>query len=152
LTSPGSGAQLTSPNVTFSADVNSRGKIIKKVEFYGDGALLGFKTNSPYTLVWSNAPAGNRTALARAIYGASSWADSASVSFSVGSPSRPAVSACIEGNNLRLDWNGGPGVFLVQVSSDLAAPTWQALGGSTTNLSAVIPRTNAAAFFRVLRQ
>lgn len=61
ITSPTNGQNFTAhENVPISATVTDADSAatIGQVSFYGNGRLLGSVTNSPYSIVWSNAPAG----------------------------------------------------------------------------------------------
>jgi hypothetical protein len=60
VTNPPGGAVFTQgSNIMVQAIVNSATNPISRVAFYQDGAeLLGFCTNTPYAIDWSNAPVG----------------------------------------------------------------------------------------------
>jgi hypothetical protein len=59
IISPVAGAQAHSgENVQLQASVGSGGASVSKVEYYCDGKAIGVSSASPYTVVWSNAPAG----------------------------------------------------------------------------------------------
>jgi thiol-disulfide isomerase/thioredoxin len=146
LTSPASGAVVTPPNVTLTAGVVTKGKIIRKVEFYNGATLIGFTTNAPYSLTWLNVPVGVKSVFARACYGTSSVADSPAVSFAVGSPVVAHLTP--QGTNLLLNWTGGAGNYQVQVATNLSSG-WHNHGPAGTNTSMVIIRSNQAAFYRV---
>ncbi len=63
------------------------------------------------------------------------------------------LSAGLAGTNIVLNWNGGEGPFQLQRAQVLSNnPVWQSVGAATTNTSAVIPRTNSTAYFRVQGQ
>jgi hypothetical protein len=67
LTSPTNGAQFVAPvNVTLAAGASDADGIITRVEFFDSGVKLGESTNPPFTLVWSNVPAGTHTLTAKA--------------------------------------------------------------------------------------
>lgn len=151
LTSPADGALVSPPNVPLSAVVTNNGKIIKKVEFYDGPSLIGFKTNAPYGITWSNVPTGNKTVLARALYGTSSKADSPAVTFTVGDPTPITGAMSPQGTNLILKWTGAPGLFRVQMATHLGAEAWQEISPAATNTEFVITPSNRAAFYRVVR-
>ncbi|HVV71418.1 MAG TPA: putative Ig domain-containing protein, partial [Verrucomicrobiae bacterium] len=67
-------------------------------------------------------------------------------------PAPLAVRAAVLGGQLSLTWDGGTAPFQVQAASGLSPAAWQDLAPATTNRSLLIPRTNAAAFYRVLGQ
>jgi hypothetical protein len=56
----------------------------------------------------------------------------------------------LQGADLLLRWAGGVSPYTVEVTTNLAAPDWQPLASGITGNSLVIPRTNAAAFYRIL--
>lgn len=59
LTSPGAGANFTSPAaIAVSANASDGDGSISKVEFYAGTSLIGTATSAPYQLTWSNVPAG----------------------------------------------------------------------------------------------
>jgi len=67
ITSPMNGATFaTSGNISIAATAVDPGGAVSKVEFYADGAKLGEAASSPYTFVWSNAPAASHVLTARA--------------------------------------------------------------------------------------
>ncbi len=67
ISDPADGANFSvNANINISADATDADGSIVKVEFFRDGAKLGESTNSPYSLIWSDAPAGNYLLTARA--------------------------------------------------------------------------------------
>jgi hypothetical protein len=54
------------------------------------------------------------------------------------------------GNQLRLTWNGGPGIKL-QKSASLSNPAWQDVPDTDGKSSATLPLTDAAAYFRLFK-
>ena len=59
LTAPADGATFTAPaTVTMGATASDPDGTIARVEFYRDGTLVGTDTTSPYSVTWSNVPAG----------------------------------------------------------------------------------------------
>jgi thiol-disulfide isomerase/thioredoxin len=148
VTNPINGAVIAPSNIPLGAKIATNGKIIKKVEFYSGAILLGSTTNTPYSLTWSNVPAGAKSIFARAYYGASSSADSPTVNFTVAAPVVAKLST--QGTDLLLSWTGGTGNFQVQMATNLAGAVWQNYGTAGTTTSMVITRTNRAAFYRVM--
>ena len=68
LTSPAQGATYNSPaSVTLSASASDADGTVTTVEFYAGTTLIGSDTTSPYTVAWSQVPAGryDLTAVAR---------------------------------------------------------------------------------------
>lgn len=81
LTAPANGAVLaTSSSVTLSATA-SDAHGINRVEFYAGATLVGTATTSPYSVTWSNVPAGTYAITARAYdtYGAMGTSAAANV-------------------------------------------------------------------------
>jgi chitinase len=115
--SPTNGASVTASNVTVTASLTTNGKIIKKVEFYSEATLLGTRTNTPYSMTWSNVATGSKSVSARAYYGASNTANSSTVNFTVVTPIVAKLSK--QGTNLLLIWSGGSGTFQVQSAANL---------------------------------
>jgi len=134
-------------NILLGAKITTNGKIIKKVEFYNGATLLGYATNTPYSLTWSNVPVGAQSVVARAYYGANLSVNSPAVNFTVGHP--VVAGLCAQGTNLLLSWTGGAGNYQVQVATNLAGAVWQNCGSAGTNTCMVIDRSNRAAFYRV---
>lgn len=68
LTSPANGATFTDPNsITVSATVSASGRShVSQVDFYDGATLIGTDTTAPYSLTWTNVPAGSHTIKARA--------------------------------------------------------------------------------------
>jgi regulation of enolase protein 1 (concanavalin A-like superfamily) len=69
LTAPANGATFTAPaTITVTATASDTDGTVTAVEFYAGGTtLIGSDTSSPYSITWSNVPAGtyNLTAVAR---------------------------------------------------------------------------------------
>ena len=97
ITSPANNALFTAPaNITINATATDSDGTVAKVDFYRNSTLIGTDTTSPYSIVWSNAPAGiyNLTAVATDNSGATGT--SAAVSVTVNS--LPTVSLTAPAN------------------------------------------------------
>jgi len=70
-------------NITIVADAADADGTIMKVEFFQNGARLGESSSSPYSLTWSNVPAGNFVLTANATDNGGATATSAPVEISV---------------------------------------------------------------------
>ncbi|MCX6923374.1 MAG: TlpA disulfide reductase family protein [Verrucomicrobia bacterium] len=155
-TSLGNGGVVPPPHVPLTASIQTKGKWIRQVRYLKGATLLATATNSPWSAVWSNAPAGDNTIFARALYGASSQADSAPITFKVATPAAITSRIANAGSDVLMSWTGDPGplgCFGVQANiSPANAAGWQNCSGPTTNMNIRIPRTNAAAFYRIYRQ
>jgi hypothetical protein len=68
LTAPANGANFTAPAIlTLAATATDSDGAIAKVEFYRGGAtLIGTATTPPYSVTWSNVPAGSYSLTAKA--------------------------------------------------------------------------------------
>ncbi len=67
LTSPTNGAMFTMPaNIQLIAGTSDADDTVQKVSFYAGDDWIGKSTNSPFTITWTNAPAGKHTLFARA--------------------------------------------------------------------------------------
>lgn len=67
LTSPTNGEVFTMPaNIALTAEASDTDDAIQKVSFYDGDNWIGKATNSPFSITWSNAPAGKHTLFARA--------------------------------------------------------------------------------------
>ena len=66
----------------------------------------------------------------------------------------PPMSAGIsfEGGNLVLSWSGGIVPYQVQVTTNLAKPDWQNVGGPISTTTIMFAPSNAASFYRILGQ
>jgi hypothetical protein len=56
----------------------------------------------------------------------------------------------VSGDSVTISWNGGPGVKL-QKTSSLANPDWQDVAGSDGVSQIILPRNEAATFFRLIQ-
>jgi len=67
LLSPIDGSVMGQPvNVTITAEASDTDDNVVKVQIYEDGKLKSTLTNSPYSIVWTNVPAGKHEVMARA--------------------------------------------------------------------------------------
>jgi chitinase len=84
LTSPANGATFTAgANITLSANASDSDGTISKVEFFNGSTSLGVKTTTPYSVIWSNVPAGSYTLKAVATDNGGLTGTSATVSITV---------------------------------------------------------------------
>jgi hypothetical protein len=84
LTSPADGVEFKLPCVvTIQAEATDPDGTVKKVSFYDGDRHLGFADKAPFTLLWTNPPAGAHTLFARAIDGQGKSALSAPVHITV---------------------------------------------------------------------
>ncbi|HEV2434478.1 MAG TPA: putative Ig domain-containing protein, partial [Verrucomicrobiae bacterium] len=65
----------------------------------------------------------------------------------------PIISAIsFQGGNLWLSWTGGIAPYQVQLTTNLATPTWENVGGPVSSNSLSLTPTNAATFYRIYGQ
>ena len=84
LTSPAPNASFTAPGtITLTASASSTTGTISQVAFYQGGTLIGVRTASPYSLTWSDVPAGNYSLTAQATDNSGVSATSAAVAITV---------------------------------------------------------------------
>jgi thiol-disulfide isomerase/thioredoxin len=150
ISQPANGAAIASSNIPLCARVVTNGKIIQKVAFYHGATLLGATSNAPYTMIWSNVPAGAKSVIARAYYGTSGSVDSAAVNFTVGSPIVAKLAK--QGTDLLLSWTGGSGTYQVQIATNLTSPVWQNYGTAVSSTSLTLICSNQMSFYRVVQQ
>jgi phosphatidylserine/phosphatidylglycerophosphate/cardiolipin synthase-like enzyme len=87
ITSPTNGATYTAPaNITITASASDSDGTVSKVAFYSGSTLLGTATTSPYTITWTNVPAGSYTLTAVATDNAGATTTSAGVNVTVSAP------------------------------------------------------------------
>jgi len=98
LTGPANNTVATAPgNFTLTAEATDSDGTIAKVDFYADGTLIGTATSAPYTIDWSNVPAGSYTLTAVATDNLGAQTTSGAVNVTVIAP--PAVSLTAPANN-----------------------------------------------------
>jgi regulation of enolase protein 1 (concanavalin A-like superfamily) len=100
LTAPANGATFTAPaNITISATVSDTDGTIARVEFYQGSTLIAADTTSPYSITWSNVPAGTYSLTARATDDDGATTTSAARSITVtGTNQPPSVALTAPGN------------------------------------------------------
>ena len=140
------GLVVTDPNLADTLNLATTMAGVNN-ELICNPSLLATLTNAPYSLTWSNAPAGAKSVVAQACYGTSWVAVSPAVNFTVGAP--VVAKLAPQGTNLVLSWTGGTANFQVQVATNLTGAAWQNYGTAGPNTSITINRTNRAAFYRV---
>ena len=89
LTSPASGSSSTAPaTITLIASASDGDGTIAKVDFYAGATLLGTATTAPYTITWTNVPAGSYTLTAVATDNGAATASASPITITV-SPTAP---------------------------------------------------------------
>lgn len=93
LTSPAAGATFVAPAaIGLSADAVDSDGTIAKVEFFQGSTLIGTATSAPYTLSWTNVPAGSYNLTAKASDNVGAVTVSAPLSVTVNANSLPTIS------------------------------------------------------------
>jgi len=95
LTAPANGATFTAPaTMTVSATASDSDGTIATVEFYAGPTLIGTDNTSPYSVTWSNVPAGSYqvTAVARDNNGATTTSTARSITVTAAANQVPNVS------------------------------------------------------------
>lgn len=85
LVSPTNGTVLKVPaNITLEAQASDSDDAVRSVMFFSDNRFLGSVTNSPYIMIWSNAPSGEHRIMARAtdLFGQSTSSSSVRITIS----------------------------------------------------------------------
>jgi regulation of enolase protein 1 (concanavalin A-like superfamily) len=93
LTSPAAGTSFMAPaSTTVAATATDAGGSIVRVDFYAGATLLSSDTTSPYSVSWSNVPAGSYVLTAKATDNAGASTTSVGVSVTVNANQAPTVS------------------------------------------------------------
>jgi regulation of enolase protein 1 (concanavalin A-like superfamily) len=119
LTAPANGATYTAPaTMSVGATASDTDGTIAAVEFYAGSTMIGSDTSSPYSVTWSNAPAGTHalTAVARDNGGASTTSSSRQITISTPQNSVPSVALTSPANGA--SFNAPASVTLSATASD----------------------------------
>jgi regulation of enolase protein 1 (concanavalin A-like superfamily)/uncharacterized protein (DUF2141 family) len=162
LSGPAAGASYTAPaNISISATAGDVDGSVTRVDFYADTQLVGSATASPFTVTWTNVPAGTYSLAAVATDNEDETATSAPISVTVATAptnapptvsmsgpapgasytapatiSLSATAADVDGSVTRVDFYAGTQL----VGSDTASPftaTWTNVAAGTYSLTAV---------------
>jgi hypothetical protein len=88
LSAPANGATFTAPaSITVSATASDTDGTIARVDFFHGSTLIGSDTTSPYSIAWSNVPAGSYALTARAMDNAGGTTTSSARTITVGTTS-----------------------------------------------------------------
>ena len=100
ITSPTDNASFITPtSVTINASASDSDGSIYKVDFYTGTTLLASATQSPYSFIWNNVPAGNYAITVKATDNGGATTTSSIVNIIVKSPILPVVSIVSPVNN-----------------------------------------------------
>jgi regulation of enolase protein 1 (concanavalin A-like superfamily) len=90
ISAPSSGMTLTAPaTITVSATASDADGTVERVDFYHGSTFIGSDTTSPYSVTWSNIPAGAYSLTARARDDDGMTATSAAVTVTANAPNQP---------------------------------------------------------------
>lgn len=103
----------------------------------------GYMSGTPYS-----AEAGDNSFSVR-VQDPSGLFSTATMNLSVLPAASIIASANLSGDDLQLTWTGGIPPYQIQTATNLESPSWENLGSPTSGSTALIPRTNAAAFFQI---
>lgn len=100
LTQPGVGATFVVPvDITIAADAADSDGTVTQVAFYAGANLLGVATNRPYSVTWTNVPAGAYSLTAKASDDNNATTTSSTVVIVVNTNAPPSVSILTPTNN-----------------------------------------------------
>jgi len=131
LTSPASGAAFGAPGTInlAASGVNISGHTINYVQFYNGATLLGVSSNAPYSLAWTNAPVGQYTVYALAVYDVTNTMSSVPAFITVNPlPSAPATISpvALSGNLVNVSWPAATNASGYVLSRNGTAIAWLA--------------------------
>jgi RHS repeat-associated protein len=156
LTAPANGTTYAAPaSITLTATAADTDGTVQKVEFFRNGILIASKTSAPYSVTWTNVPAGSYSLTAKAtdngIASTTSTAVSVTVTGAQIAISSPANGATIYSNNVAVTgaysgdatttkvWvnNGNSSRLAVLSGTTFAATVPIFIGANTLNVSVV---------------
>jgi hypothetical protein len=157
LTNPVNG-QIFAPsaNILLQANASDPGGSLAKVEFYEGSTKLGEKLTAPYSLTWSNVPAGTYRVSARAIDNLGGAVDSVQVSIIVANRPRLTNLIRLSPSLFQFALMGDVGaVYVVQYSTNLI--NWNTLTTVTNATPTITVQDSTIAgqtrrFYRALLQ
>jgi subtilisin family serine protease len=144
LTAPADGATYVAPAaITLSASANDPGGAVSSVSYYANSTWIGSATVSPYTVNWTNVPAGNYTLLAVALDNQGATTPSSTVGVSVTGPGGGPpvnVAAASTGATASASSLAGAGYDASgAINGDRTGANWAAGGGWADGTPSVFP-------------
>jgi hypothetical protein len=119
ITSPAPGASFAEgTSIAITADAADTDGSVTRVEFFAGTTPLGTVTAAPYTVVWSDAPAGVHVLTARSTDDLGATTTSAGVSVTVASPPNAPPSAQITSPANGASFVGGASVTITAAATD----------------------------------
>lgn len=152
MTSPTNGASFATPvDITLSADATDTDGTIAQIEFFEGANSLGVATSAPFTLAWSNAPAGsyNLTAAATDNQGAKTLSRAVPITVSASVARVRFDPIKLDATNVVLTWTGGAGPYDVQGKTNLTDLLWSPIL-TTTNRTVSVPHNAQDVFYRIM--
>jgi len=150
LTTPANGSSFAVPtDIVIIADATDTDGTITTVDFLQGTTLLGTATSAPYSLTWSNVPAGSYvlTAVATDNFGGAST--SAPVGITVTqSGEGPSITVVQNGQSLLVSW-GATG-YQLQMKTNLLSSAWFDIPDTLNVTEKTVPVTGTAQFFRLV--
>jgi chitinase len=159
ITRPADGATFTRPiNISITASASDPDGSISQVNFYAGSTLLGADTTSPYSIIWSNAPAGTYSLTATATDNRGATTTSSPVTIIVKPPPPPPAPTGLTATRLpqkgsiKLNWNASPGAtsYNVKRSTVSGGPYTTIKTGVTTATYANTGLTSGKAYYYVV--
>ena len=115
LTFPANNAVFTTPvDITLTASASDSDGSITNVEFFDGTTKLGEAATSPYSMIWTNAPAGSHSLTARATDDGNATSTSTAVAITVNVPP-PVPSLSV--NDVTVGEGAGTATFTVTLSA-----------------------------------
>ena len=161
ITNPADGSSFTAPaNIELDAVISPNGNTITKLQFYQGSTLLGEAPSAPYSMIWSNASAGDYTLTAVALYSATN-ASSTPIRIHVTGVPLPWQSADIGSPGLAGTASVSNGTYFVSGAGNLSGSSdnfhflYQPLTGDgsiTAQISTVTNTTTSGRFGVMIRE
>jgi hypothetical protein len=149
---------ITPTNITLSASAFDTYGAVTNVKFYSDGALIGSDATSPFSFIWSNAPAGTHAvrAIATDDGGATNTSLTATI-FVIGPKPTLAIKPGPSKSYLTLDWPMANPGYRLETTTNMTPPVvWEAIAiapvieGNMYELDFPVDPQDKQRFFRLV--
>lgn len=151
ITNPTPGASFQAPaTIVLEADAQDSDGSVASVSYFAGATLIGTATVTPYSLTWSDVPAGNYSLTARATDNRGLAATSTPVTLTVtgSSGTTPTLTTTYTPSGILLAW--GVTGFQLQYKLDLGAASWTDWAQDTRTLTQItVPYSTGIQFFRL---
>ena len=122
LVGPANGSIFNAPtNIVLTAMASDAYGTVANVQFFADEVSLGSRSTAPYTIIWSNAPAGAHTLRAVATDDSGGTNTSAAITVEVLAP-QPTLQIAYGFNRIFLTWPESSPDVRVETTTNVAAP------------------------------